>query len=711
MRVGFAAALACVVTGLGSAGAQATEPCPNEALRQELRSGQLPDCRAYELVSPAFKDGARANIQAVSGDGSHVIAIALGAFAGTEGEQYNRLGGPAYEFSRTASGWATTPLDPPASSFPALDFEGASRDLTRTLWVLREPSESIEEGDLYIREPDGRFVKIGPLVGGKSGPPGGPNDRLLSTFSPYVGASADLSHVLINDKQAENPLLYEYVGTGVAQPELVGVDDEGKQISNCLTTLGGKESAETYNAISSNGERVFFTVSDKTYSCERLQQRIEECETYEGKSSKECEESIGSRPVPEVNELYARIDRSETVDISEPSPLQCEECLTPATVPLGRAPAEYQGASEDGSKVFFTTEQELLKGQVTENLYEFDFNSGVGKQVVLASKGSPNPEVQGVARVSEDGSHAYFVAKGVLTTAPNREGGSPKAASDNLYSFERDASYPQGRVTFIATLSAADREDWKTNDRRPVQATPDGRFLVFDSGSQVFEYDAKEELLVNVSMGQAASIQAPLFEEPLGAMPTEAQSSLAVSSDGSYVLFGSGEFGYGLLSEYHSVGSISNGNMYAIPGRAEFEIAMIDASGGDVFFQSLESLLASDTNTGENMYDARVNGGFPEPAGPVVCEGEACQGTRSSGPLFGSPGSSSATGGGNLTPAVEPKPVGKPTVKPLTQAQKLANALKACRHKLTKKRRACEKQARRAYGPARKANKSRNGGK
>jgi len=99
-----------------------------------------------------------------------VIANALGSLAGTEGEQSNRLGGPVYEFSRTASGWATTPLDPPASRFPALAFEGASRDLTRTLWVLREPSESIGEGDLYIREADGGFVKIGPLVGGENGP-------------------------------------------------------------------------------------------------------------------------------------------------------------------------------------------------------------------------------------------------------------------------------------------------------------------------------------------------------------------------------------------------------------------------------------------------------------------------------------------------------------------------------------------------------------
>ncbi len=482
--------------------------------------------------------------------------------------------------------------------------------------------------------------------------------------------------MFISDQVSSDFSLYEYVGTGVAKPELVGVNEEGKQISNCGITLGGGAGAnggvlgpEGYNAVSANGERVFFTAL-----------------------------SGGGCLNPTVNELYARSDRSETVDISEPSPLQCKECQTTA-----RQPAEFQGASEDGSKVFFTTKQELLKGQVSENLYELDFTRPAGEQVVLVSKGSASPEVQGVARVSEDGSHVYFVAEGVLTGA-NREGSSPSSVPDahNLYVFD------EGRVTFVATLSAADSEDWQTSDSRPVQATPDGRFLVFDSGSQVFEYDAQEELLVNVSMGHTASIHSPSFAEGEGANPTEAQSSLAVTSDGSYVLFGSGEFGSGALSEYHSVGSISNGAVYPIFGNdGRFGFAMIDASGTDVFFQSLQSLVASDSNTGEDTYDARMDGGFPEPAPPVGCEGEGCQGARSSLPLFGSPGSVGAKAGGNLPPAPLPPVKAKAKVKPLTRAQKLHKALKKCdRDRSRKKRASCTKAAHRKYAPKKRATKA-----
>ena len=50
----------------------------------------------------------------------------------------------------------------------------------------------------------------------------------------------------------------------------------------------------------------------------------------------------------------------------------------------------------------------------------------------------------------------------------------------------------------------------------------------------------------------------------------------------------------------------------------------------------------------------------------------------------------------------EPKPT---TTKALTRAQKLANALKACKRKAKSKRAACVKQARKRYGPVKKAKK------
>jgi hypothetical protein len=146
--------------------------------------------------------------------------------------------------------------------------------------------------------------------------------------------------------------------------------------------------------------------------------------------------------------------------------------------------------------------------------------------------------------------------------------------------------------------------------------------------------------------------------------------------------------------------------MYPIAGQdGKFGIYRTDASGSDVFFQSLKSLVTADTNSGEDTYDARVNGGFPEPGGSVGCEGEACQSVRSSGALFGLPGSSSVTGDGNLRPTVES--TGSTIHKSLTRAQELAKALKACRKQARKTRAVCEARARKKFGGRSKAKKSK----
>ena len=419
------------------------------------------------------------------------------------------------------------------------------------------------------------------------------------------------------------------------------MNGEGHLISSCGTTAGAADAeggGDAYNAISANGETVFFTAV--------------------GHNVSGCEESIAA---PEVNELYARLDQVQTVAISEPSPGQCSVCNVPASVAEGRRPAVFQGASEDGSKVFFLTEQELFAGDLKKNLYEYDFDAPVGERVVRVSTGSAAPEVQGVARVSEDGSHVYFVAKEVLTGA-NGEGHSPTATDDNLYVFERDAAYPTGRLAFVATLSGSDSKDWSQSDYRPVQATPEGRFLVFDSVagltpgdtssvSQVFEYDALREKLVLVSIGAAGNVNASPSSIPEQgstdtSAPTTTSTRLAVSADGSRVLFQSqgaltegaevvAAAGAQSVYEYHSTGAIENGDVYLISdgmGTLASEMLGLDASGDDAFFSTADALVPADEDTGKDFYDARVGGGFSPPAASAACEAEACQGSPSVAP-------------------------------------------------------------------------------
>jgi hypothetical protein len=714
--------------------------CSNEA-SAGFRS-YLTDCRAYEMVSPPFKDGFEIQeVHAVSGDGSRVIGESIGAFGGVESDHI----GAMYVLSRSGSGWATSAISPPASLFPAEDPNvfTASTDLGRTLWGMRTPSQSIYAKDLYVREPGGSFAKIGAMVppSAAAGPPAGGYQLFIGIYD-YAGASSDLSHVLFRVEQVKGSVLwpgdttaeegtgkrggvslYEYVGIGNRQPRLVGVSDgravvggemlaAGKLISDCSTSLGSERGRDTYNAVSADGEVVFFTAR--------------------GHSNKECKNTSA----PEVSELYARLGGIETVAVSEPSPSQCEACSSTSA----KMPAEFQGASQDGSKAFFLTEQELLPGDTTSNLYEYDFDNTQGNKIVRVSVGSPTPEVRGVARVSADGSHVYFVADGVLT-GESKEHRAPVEGKPNLYVFERDAAHPGVRVAFIATLTEADEHDWGVEDRRPVQATPDGRFLAFQSRAdlmpgdtssepQVFEYDALNEELARVSTGQTgyadgmanadanpSTIAVPLYGTE-GFRPTEADHHLALSDDGSKVVFTStgaltagaqtaAAVGASSVYEYRSAGPLSNGNVYLISdGKdvtpltgARGAVAFgLDASGGDVLFKTADPLLAQDVDTQFDLYDARAGGGFPVPVGSAGCEGEACQGTPSGQPSFGVPGSVSVPGTSNVSQQPPPPgTVAKPKRRSLTRAEGLAKALRACKREHGKQRASCEKHARKRY--------------
>lgn len=154
-------------------------------------------------------------------------------------------------------------------------------------------------------------------------------------------------------------------------------------------------------------------------------------------------------------------------------------------------------------------------------------------------------------------------------------------------------------------------------------------------------------------------------------------------------------------------------------GSSEAESAFLDASanGNDVFFITTSPLVAAaQEDSGFNVYDARVC----EPGGCVssttsttnpCASSEQCKGEYTSTvSAFSPPATGAPSSSGNL-PAPAPSggvAASKATkTVTLTRAQKLAKALKACkRDKRKKKRLACEKQARKQYGPKQTKKKS-----
>jgi WD40-like Beta Propeller Repeat len=539
--------------------------CANEEARAERGSLTLPDCRAYELMTPPGKnaatvgEGSKSLQLTVAADGRHAVTTSAQCFGHSESctaIQFSH--NQPYEFERTPGGWITRPLAPSGVSYEASTWTVATSG-GAALFAVPSAPESLTS-DFLARESDGSLKMIGPLAEHPGEAPYhelAPNYRALA--SEPVIATADLSHVVyetsvptwsFDDSDAEGEIgyLYEYAGPAHA-PLLVGVSggfESHALISRCGTGYGtppGEEQARRrFNALSEDGRVIIFAPSP--------------------------EHSHGTACTgPSVDELYARIDgedsragfaRSVPVSVDPPA-VACSKEPCEHNAAHEFEDAAFEGASQDGSRVFFTDTQQLTDNAsqsagsaVLENcnkigtpggcnLYEWECAhcdelaeaqeaEQQSRRLVDVSEGEggaieEGPRVQGVIGIAPDGSYVYFVAKGVLTGSEANEAGEhAEEGADNLY------VYSGGHRRFIAQLSPvntriqpaefyADEFEWKHNDGVIANVSPDGTSLVFTSHraltggvtceetetnpcpSQVYEYDALSGRLTRVSIG------------------------------------------------------------------------------------------------------------------------------------------------------------------------------------------------------------------
>jgi hypothetical protein len=663
--------------------AASADNCPNAVFRNGP-SSRLPDCRAYEMVTPPYKEGFPVDAvgsagfsRPFAGDGSRMEGESIGEFAGAEEDRVETQetflsDGAGYVFTRGEDGWEATAVSPPAAQYPEAFWADSSDDLTETMWVAattaQEEARTSVGGALplesfYLRRSSEPLVEIGPIM-----PPSvSPAAVRREDYYQFGGASSQglsvvlyglrSAHWLGDETNAGAESLYEYVGTGNAAPLLVGVSGgAGSEslISKCGTSLSiNGSTGEPSPAISEDGSVVFFTAL-----------------------------ACGSSPL--VQELYARVDNglpdAHTVSISEPAKVDCSECETAAGV---RQPASAVGFSSDGSKAFFTTTQPLLGGDTSENLYEYDADREAGQRIVRVSGGgstvtSPAADVERVLAISPDGSHVYFTAAGVLTSTPNGLGQQAEAGKSNLYLYERDAQYPGGRTVFV--LPGADLAG-------STSLSQNGRFLVFQSLAQLtaddvsavaqaFEYDSRTGEFVRVSIGEDGFNQNG---------NTGSVSNLLVADDGAVFFESVNPLVAQAVNAQSNVYEYREGNVGLISSGQDSrgdELSGITPSGSDVFFQTFDRLVPKDTDSQVDTYDARVDGGFPEPPAPLPCDADACQGVLIGAPVLLSPGSEFQAGGEDVAPpAVEASSAAPKIVKGKTGAKRKARAKSRPKHK------------------------------
>jgi hypothetical protein len=687
-------AMLTVVVAVVAPASAARAECPNEPIRAEQVYGsRLPDCRAYEQVSPVRKNlidaAGKPGIVQAAPFGGGVSFFAVAPFPGTTGS-----GGqvPTYLSVRSLGGdeWLTDGLLPAADPGSHEQVIGLTADLAKTILFAEEPilAPGAEPGarNAYIEDnATGSYQLLAANIGFEKlsfadATPGGTRilfetkaDLPTTNVAPAPGVT-NLYEWNEAKPLGEQVSLAGVLPTGEAPIGGSVAGPGGLEIKTLDGLKPGGSTSEYYtqNTISEDGAHIFFTEAF--------------AETEPGKGVVYMREPEAGR----------------TVQVS-----------------AGTAPAYWRAATPNGSFAFYTE---------GEDLYRYNFVGGQREALTSGAAG-----VLGTLGISDDGTYLYFVATGKLANDSNGNGEEPESGADNLYEWHEEVATHRVGTIFIAKLlgpnygESNDEPDWRDHDEgasegtgpsggeKSSRVTPDGKAVLFSSVSQLtgydndgqielYLYDAERPLSSGNPVctscnpsGIPATGDARLVSRNLDLTaspgPRNAFLTRNLSSDGNRVFFQTEEAlvpgdTNNQLDVYEwerareetdpeaaaatdscerasaSYSESDGGCLYLIStGQSAQPSYFGDASesGDDVFFFTRQSLVAQDEDLNVDVYDARVEGGIaaqnpPPPSAP--CTGEASCRPSPAAPQasFSAPSSATITGEANL----KPPPVVKP---------------------------------------------------
>ncbi|HSS04960.1 MAG TPA: hypothetical protein VLK89_07220 [Solirubrobacterales bacterium] len=636
--------------------------CPDDQFR-DGPSARLPDCRAYEQVTPIDKHGADAQGTAVmtqaSSAGDRVSFFSNGGLPTTGGSS----GLAPFMASRGAAGWSFDGLLQQTDLGYKGHVVGWSEELDPT--ILTGPGPGNTETALYLRDSDTAALRPGPE--GLQGL----EDVSIAAFA------ADTSHLIFESRASLLPgapaggtKLYDLdhdtltlVGRIPTSPARRCNDADGPPcVAVASGTVAGaynwnevscvgaggatcSQYTQAQNAISRDGSKVFFTDVS-------------------------------------TNQVYVRENAIATAHVSASQ-------ATPPD-PNGEKPAAFMAATPDGSKVFFTSCEKLTDDSTAvstgeasctavnffesfqyqgQDLYSYDVGSGELTDLTVDSNtdDSKGAAVLGVLGTSGDGSYVYFAANGVL--APGASPGNCTIYGEsnevcNIYVWHN------GLTTFVARVAGRDTLDWAPGYNqnlggKTARVTPDGHALLFSGRQRLTGYDNDNPVCEGGKCSELYHYSTLTKElscascNPTGTPPNSdavlgtdnriaaidtvnfAFLSRNLSADGNRVFFESTDAllaadtnGVRDVYEWEAEGSGScstmGGCVYLLSsGTSQDPSFFADASanGDHVFLFTSQQLVPSDRDQLVDVYDAGVGAGLPSQheLAPPTCASTACQ--------------------------------------------------------------------------------------
>jgi hypothetical protein len=621
--------------------------CPNEAFRTGP-SANLPDCRAYELVTPPDSNGRL--LEGFSTFGFSAQSDMFPTELGSPVEDsfvfmtYNSpLLSPGeasgtfdvYQAQRSEGGWHTARRLSPNGAQAVQPYPGGvSRDHHYT-FVHVSPVGGSVGGSLaaegtsdYLSSPDGSFELTGV---GSLGTERFAQGRYISEGGAHV--------IFVTGNQEGQSYWCGSSGKDTC-PEMQLEPDAAPAGTGAIYDRSASGPTQVVSLLPGDvtpaaGEEAFYQGTSKDASSVAFKIK---------------------------GTLYVRVDNEETLEAASGEPT-------------------YAGLSDDGRYLFYVS---------SGNVHRFDSETKEDGEVNATGDGE-------VVNISADGSHVYFVSESQIS-------GKGTAGQPNLYVWSEG-----GEPEFVATVDPEDitgipaLTNWTSWVVNPIKetccfggpgadasrTTPDGTFLAFESRAQltsydndghteIYRYDDGDESLVCVScnpLAEPATADAR-FQELQLVLPAMAIHNL--SAGGGRVFFETPEAlvaedtdGINDIYQWHVEGSeaaldlISSGNSPKYTPLFEQRqhlpspniLFSITPDGEDVYFLAQEALVPGAGEGGtQAIYNARVNGGFAQPVPPSICLEEGCkEAPQPPTPPPGPPASESTQGAGNLKSGI-PKP-------------------------------------------------------
>ena len=656
--------------------------CPNAQLRQETRSNDLPDCRAYELVTPSFAQGT--TIMPLAGPTSGVATNpprlayggTFGLFPESTGEPMNGLA-DLYVSTRTDGGWTQRYIGltarqgifmggPPGAVLPSPNSGAtpswgqrgvqATPNLDRVIdynWYY--PGNVTTHGPPASNAPyvwdatSGSFLErwpsnLGEVTGGES-------------FIGYPRASGDFSHFVFSSNVvfAEGGVASPGKGGLVVYPDIEKIWPREYVYDNDLTTgmvvLASREADGTPFEgrafdVSEDGSHILMT--DEA--------------TLPGKEGSSSGKSVPIEPKEAIDgskitgPLYLRVDGTTTYEIAPGHTLQ------------------YAGSTADGATVYVTSDEQLTSEDhdSSRDLYVWrESEPSTLKLVSLGDHGSsgdtdacsPNEgwtkacSISTIAlahagnsfgpggKIGQSGTYGngitdnYLSAKSgdIYFESPEQLVGQRGEPSErNLY------LYRGGSLRYVTTMKP------KLGIQR-IQATPDGKYMAFSTGSSLTDYNTggnAQMYRYGAENGQLVCASCrPDNQLPVSGV-LGSQNGLFLANDGRVFYSTSDPLVPRDTNQAQDVYEYTEGKPQLITtgsgtgveaylgGQNQPGLVNVSANGTDVYFASVDTLVTQDHNGSSiKIYDARTGGGFPaEREEPGCVAADECHGAGASPP-------------------------------------------------------------------------------